>query len=147
MVFKQRIIVGEEDSPIRKMQSQAAQPFFSHNQHMYSITERPWDPPTDVYETCDSIVIKMEIAGVNQDNIDIILEDDTLLVKGWRQEENPSKKEHYLLMEIHYGRFERIFLLPRNFVAGKIEASYKSGFLNIIIPKLSKPSPVKIDID
>ena len=147
MAGRIKIAEKRDDDLFSLFNEQAAKPFFTHNRPMYSMVERPWDPPTDVYETRDNLVIKMEIAGVSQENIDVLLENDTLRVRGWRQEEAPCQKEHYLLMEIHYGRFERVFLLPHDFVPGKIEASYKNGFLIIMIPKLSKPSPVKIDID
>lgn len=121
--------------------------FFSIKHPTFSITERPWDPPTDVYETKDALVIKMEIAGVRRDDLDIILNEDTLIIRGRRDEEKTIEKENYHLMEIHYGKFERIFLLPNAIIPGKITATYERGFLIISVPKRRVPPSVKIKIE
>ena len=83
--------------------------YFSSQRPLFSLSGKMWNPPTDVYETSDSIVVKMEIAGVRQDKLEISLEENFLIIRGCRHEEHPLPKENYHLMEIRYGRFERVF--------------------------------------
>ncbi|MCD6386102.1 Hsp20/alpha crystallin family protein [Candidatus Sumerlaeota bacterium] len=137
----------DDDELLKNFPDEVIRSFFSISRPTFSIADRPWDPPTDVYETKDNLVIKMEIAGVRQEDLDIILNDDTLIVRGRRDEEVTSEKENYHLMEIHYGRFERIFVLPNAIIPGKITASYEKGFLIISVPKRRVPPSVKINIE
>jgi len=110
---------------------------FINRKPLFSLNQQPWNPPTDIYETPAEIVIKMELAGVNKDEINILLEKDILTVQGHRVESTPSKKKDYHLMEIHFGSFQRGFKLPLSLAKNNIQANYKDGFLIITIPKRS----------
>jgi HSP20 family protein len=122
--------------------------FFSSQRPLFSLSERIWNPPTDVYETCESMVIKMEIPGVKEENIDVSVENNLLLIRGRRLEEAPLRKENYYLMEISYGRFERVFALPSGLSLKDIAAEYKDGFLRVSIPKSkARTEGVKIKIE
>ncbi len=115
---------------------------------LFSLSRRPWNPPTDVYETQDFIVIKMELAGMNEDDIEITLENNILTIQGHRAEEHPGDKKNYHLMELHYGNFQRVFSLPGKFTRNDINATYKDGFLKITIPKTSAPPrEVKTEVE
>jgi HSP20 family protein len=92
-----------------------------------------WRPPTDVYETDDCIVVKVEIAGMAQEDFSISLEAKKLLISGIRRD--PAAKLGYQQMEILYGHFETQVLLPRAVEVEKIEARYQNGFLNVRLPK------------
>ena len=116
--------------------------------HLFSLSHRPWNPPTDVYETRDFIVIKMELAGTNEDDIEITLENNVLTIQGQRSEEPTAHKKNYHLMELHYGKFQRVFKLPQKIARNEINATYKDGFLKITIPKSpTQPRQVKIEVE
>lgn len=110
--------------------------FFSSQKPMFSLSERVWNPPTDVYETKDNIIIKIEISGMRKEDINISLEGNLLVVSGIREEESPVKKASIHLIEIHYGKFQRIFSFSPQLLLSDIIATYKEGFLKICIPKI-----------
>jgi HSP20 family protein len=94
-----------------------------------------WTPSVDVYETEDKIVILVDIAGVNKDNIDLTFYEDKLLIRGTRPVKIHSDPEIYYQMEINFGPFERIIYLPCSVDGERAEAVYKDGFLEIVLPK------------
>ncbi len=106
--------------------------------------ETHWRPPMDIYETVDSFVIKIEVAGIKPDeDIKVHLDRNVLTIKGYRKDRTELKKEHYHQAELNYGWFERSIALP-NVLAEDIEpqASYENGFLEIHLRK-EKPNPPK----
>ncbi len=121
--------------------------FFSSQRPLFSLSDKIWNPPTDLYETADSIVIKMEIAGVKNENIEIKIENSHLVIKGSRVEEPDAQKENYHLMEIHYGNFKRLFALPTKLSLNDIRAYYKDGFLKVVIPKIEGKRKKDISVD
>jgi HSP20 family protein len=121
--------------------------FFSSQKPLFSFSQKIWNPPTDVYETKDNVFIKMEIAGVSKEDIDITVEDNILRVRGLREDKPKVSMENYHIMEIHYGEFERTFRLPNNLKIENITANYKDGFLLISIPKIHyKPQEITVKI-
>ncbi len=96
---------------------------------------RPWNPPTDIYETEEAIIIRMEIAGVHEKDIKVSVDGNTLTVQGHRYEEAPTPRRNYHLMEIHYGVFHRVFHLSTSLDRDRIRADYRNGFLLINIPR------------
>ncbi len=94
-----------------------------------------WIPAVDVYETEDKIVVLVDIAGVNKENIDLTFQENKLLIRGTRPVRSYSNPEIYYQMEINFGPFERIINLPCPVDAEKAEAIYKEGFLEIVLPK------------
>jgi len=115
------------------------------------LSESVWQPPTDVYETSDEIVICMEIPCVRKEDISILLVDDVLTIRGRRLDGCSKKKVRYLQMEVHYGYFERSFVLPRQIDRTAIgDATYSGGFLRVAIPKSNRPpgpKPIKVKIE
>ena len=105
-----------------------------------------WRPPMDIYETVDSFVVKIEIAGIEpNEDLTIQLNRNVLTLKGYRQERTALKKEHYHQAELNYGPFERSIVLP-NILADDVEpvADYTNGFLEIHIPKAQVNKPKEI---
>ena len=105
-----------------------------------------WRPPMDIYETVDSFVVKIEIAGIEpSEDLKIQLNRNVLTLKGYRQERTVLKKEHYHQAELNYGPFERSIVLP-NILADDVEpvANYANGFLEIHIPKVRVNKPKEI---
>jgi HSP20 family protein len=95
-----------------------------------------WVPPTDVYETKGNIIVKVEVPGVNKKDINIRFAGENLVISGERIEEQKSEEKIFHEMEISYGPFEKaIYLGSIKIDTGKIEANYKDGFLEIILPK------------
>jgi len=92
-----------------------------------------WRPPTDVYETDDCIVVKVEIAGMDESDFEISLDARRLIISGMRRD--PAPKLGYQQMEILYGQFETGVQLPRAIDEEGIEATYHNGFLSISLPK------------
>jgi HSP20 family protein len=100
-----------------------------------------WRPPTDVYETDDFVVVKVEIAGMEEDHFSISLDAKRLLISGVRHD--PAAKLGYQQMEILYGHFEAEVYLPRAIDTDGIEATYQNGFLSVRLPK-AKPHHVPV---
>jgi HSP20 family protein len=110
--------------------------------------KRSFHPPMDIYETEDSLVIVLEIAGVRADDIQVLFEKGLLSISGTRTESCPAPKTQLHQMEIDYGYFERTLRVPFPLSADEIKATYREGFLTITIPKrrgsVSKTVEVKI---
>lgn len=103
--------------------------------------QRVWRPPTDVYETGEFFVVKVEVAGMQGDDFSISLDGRQLTIGGVRHD--PAAKLAYQQMEISYGSFETEVVLPRAIDAETIEATYQNGFLTVRLPK-AKPRQVPI---
>jgi HSP20 family protein len=95
--------------------------------------EAMWRPPTDVYETGDSAVVIVEIAGLGDGDFDISLIGRTLVISGERRD--PAEKLAYQQMEIRYGKFRTQVYLPWALDSGRIEATYENGFLKVLLRK------------
>jgi len=95
--------------------------------------QRMWQPPTDVYETGDAIVVKVEIAGACEKDLTISLDNRSLVVSGRRHD--PDRKLSYQQLEIPYGHFRTEVFLPYAVERDEIGAAYEAGFLKITLPK------------
>ncbi len=105
-----------------------------------------WMPPADMYETDNSIVLKVELAGVDKEDVDIEVEDGTLILKGERKSRNLDD-EHYHRMELSYGSFYRVFSLPSATDKDAIKANFSSGVLEVTIPKAPGPVSKHIEVE
>jgi HSP20 family protein len=103
---------------------------------------RNWRPPTDVYESDDCIIVKVEIAGMDQEKFDITYFKNTLNISGCRSDENSSIKAFHQL-EIGYGEFLTSVEISVPIQDDKSEAIYQNGFLIISLPK-SHPKNILI---
>ena len=92
-----------------------------------------WNPPTDVYETEDNYVIKVEIAGMRDEDFEVAFENNILMISGYRSDLNERRAYHQ--MEIRFGRFELAVEIPAPVDIEKATAEYKDGFLTIVLPK------------
>lgn len=106
-----------------------------------------WSPPVDIYETASSVVLKAEIPGIGQDEIDIKIEDNVLVLKGERQFEKKSEDETYHRIERSYGNFVRTFTLPNSVDKQGVKASYEAGVLKIVMPKKGEKKPKRIQVE
>lgn len=103
---------------------------------------RNWRPPTDVYESDDCIIVKVEIAGMDQEKFKITYFKNTLNISGCRTDENSSIKAFHQL-EIGYGDFSTSIEINMPIQVDKSEAIYQNGFLIISLPK-SHPKNILI---
>lgn len=98
-----------------------------------------WRPPTDVYETEDAIVVRVEIAGMRRDDFYIALQDRRLSIGGLRGHEHDGSHVHHQL-EVNYGEFRTEVELPVAVDSEGIEAVYEEGFLRVTLPRLAPRS-------
>ncbi|HET7099633.1 MAG TPA: Hsp20/alpha crystallin family protein, partial [Terriglobia bacterium] len=112
------------------------------------VSPRAWVPPADIYETDDSLVLKAELPGINPDEVEIRVEDNTLYLKGERKFEKDVKEENLHRVERSYGTFTRSFALPNTIDADKVKAAYENGILTLTMPKReeAKPRTIKINV-
>ena len=103
-------------------------------------------PPVDVYEDEHNVVLKLEVPGVNEQDLDIQLENNTLTVKGERKFEKEEKEENFHRIERRYGSFVRTFRLPNIVDSEKVEANYDKGVLRISVAKKAEAKPKQIKV-
>lgn len=113
----------------------ASQRWVSARQH------KAWRPPTDVYETDDCVVVRVEIAGMEDEDFGLSLDSKRLIISGIRRD--PASKLSFQQMEILYGHFETDVHLARAIEEDEIEATYQNGFLVVHLPKV-KPRHVPV---
>src|SRR6202451_3118274 len=111
-------------------------------------TTRPWAPSVDIFETDNELVLKADIPGVDQKDIDIQLENGTLSLKGERKFERDEKNKGFHRQERSYGSFVRYFTLPDTVDTEHVKAEYKAGVLSITLPKkeIAKPKAIKVQV-
>ena len=98
-----------------------------------------WVPNTDVYATDNSLVIKVELAGMKSDSLEITVEGNRLRIAGTRPDGCRANKCNFLVMEISYGPFESILELPPGYDLTQAKAVYVNGFLRIDVPTALQP--------
>lgn len=105
-------------------------------------------PAVDVYEDEQGIQLKIEIPGIEEKDIDVRLENQTLTVRGERKFAKDSKEENFRRIERRYGSFVRSFTLPQTVDGENVKAAYDKGVLSIALPKkeAAKPKQIKIDV-
>lgn len=107
---------------------------------------RAWAPAVDIYEDHNEIVVKAELPGVKQEDIDIQVSGDTLTLRGERRFEDREKKDNYVRVERAYGSFARSFTIGVPIQADRVTASYKDGVLAIRLPKSEEVKPKKVQV-
>lgn len=105
----------------------------AHGSVPWHVRTNVWCPPTDMYETETSFVVKVEIAGANDEDIEVILQEDLLLISGVRSDSSEHRAYHQ--MEIPFGKFSVNITLPVSVNIDGAMAEYRNGFLTIELPK------------
>jgi HSP20 family protein len=103
-------------------------------------------PPVDVYEDEQNLVLKLEIPGVNEEDLNVSLENNTLTIQGERKFEKEEKEENFHRIERRFGSFTRTFRLPNTVDTEKVEANYDKGILKIMLAKRAEAKPKQIKI-
>ncbi|MCB0103675.1 MAG: Hsp20/alpha crystallin family protein [Anaerolineales bacterium] len=99
----------------------------------WQVKSSVWDPPTDVLETEKTYIVRMEIAGMREENFDVVVQNDTLFITGFRPD-FPARMA-YLQMEIRSGKFAAVVELPGAVDVDSASAEYQDGFLTVTLPK------------
>ena len=94
-----------------------------------------WSPPTDVYETEASFIVRVEVAGMKDEDFEVAIENNVLMISGNRSDLN--QRRAYLQMEIRFGKFEIAVEIPVSVEIERSVAEYKDGFLVVQLPKAS----------
>lgn len=105
-----------------------------------------WTPSVDIYESENALVLSAELPGIEEDDIEIKIENNTLTLKGERKFEKETKEENYHRVERAYGSFSRSFTLPHYIDHDKIKAEHENGVLKITMPKKPELKPRKVKI-
>ncbi len=105
-----------------------------------------WTPAMDVYETDKKFVVKAELPGMKEDDIDVSVTGDTLIIKGEKQAESEINEDNYYSIERTYGSFSRSIVLPSTENPEKIEAKYEDGVLEVSLPKFAEVKPKKVKV-
>lgn len=113
---------------------------------MFSLYERSWKPPMDIYETIKEVIVIAEIAGIDKEKLEVEISSMAIRIKGSRNELSRVENVTYRLAEIQYGAFERILYFPVPIDTENVTASYANGFLQIRLAKLSSNKTLKISI-
>jgi HSP20 family protein len=104
-----------------------------YNSVIWHVRSNVWRPPTDVYETEEIVIVRMEIAGMRDEDLEVAVQDSLLLVSGSRSDSAERKAYHQ--MEIPFGKFSVSIDLPVQVNTEDAIAEYKDGFLTIQLPK------------
>jgi len=111
-------------------------------------SSRPWSPAVDIYETENELVLKADLPELNQKDIDVRMENQTLTIAGERKFEKDEAKKGFHRIERSYGQFVRSFAVPNTFDTEKISAEFHNGVLTVSLPKkeAAKPRQVKVEV-
>lgn len=109
--------------------------------------EGMWQPPVDIYEDAQQVVIKAELPGMDQQDIDVRIDNGTLILRGERKHDQDVRKENFHRIERFYGTFQRSFFLPQNVDQAKVSASCDRGVLTIILPKKEETKSHQITVE
>jgi HSP20 family protein len=112
-----------------------------------SLTTSSFAPAVDVYEDEHKISLKIEVPGIDEKDIDIRVENNTLTVHGERKIEKEEKEENYRRVERQYGSFTRTFTLPTTVDTEKVSADYDKGVLKVSLPKKAEAKPKQIKVN
>jgi len=105
-----------------------------------------WTPAVDIFETPESIVIRAEVPGLEQNEIEVEVKDSTLILQGERRFEEAGSR-NYHRVERPYGRFRRVFTLPITVQQDRVQAVLKNGVLDITLAKEEKAKPKRVQVE
>ncbi|MGA2833358.1 MAG: Hsp20/alpha crystallin family protein [Terracidiphilus sp.] len=103
-------------------------------------------PAVDIYEDAQKVMLKLEVPGIDQKDLDVRIEDHTLTVKGERKFESEEKEQNFHRIERRYGSFYRAFTLPNTVDTENVAASYNAGVLKLELKKKPEAQPKQIEI-
>jgi HSP20 family protein len=112
-----------------------------------ALTSTSFAPPVDIYEDEHNITLKLEVPGIDEKDIDVRIQDNTLTVHGERTIEKEEKEENFRRVERQYGSFTRSFTLPSSVDPEQVSADYDKGVLKINLSKKAEATPKQIKVN
>ena len=112
-----------------------------------ALTTTSLAPPVDIYEDEHNIILKIEVPGIDEKEIDVRIQNNTLTVHGERKIEKEEKEENFRRVERQYGSFTRSFTLPSSVDPAQVSAHCDKGVLKIILAKRVEAKPVQIKVN
>lgn len=149
---KQEVSVEEEsveEKPIierpkaRVKKAEKAKP---NNQEKKELFEAEGQLAIDLYQTDSEVVIQAPIAGVKKEDLDIMIENDLIVIKGKREEPEETEEKNYFYQECYWGPFSRQVIMPVEGDPSRAEATMKNGILTIRIPRIEREKKRKLEI-
>src|SRR6202167_2631555 len=111
-----------------------------------ALSNTAFAPPVDVYEDEHGVTLKIEVPGIDENDIDVRIENNTLTVHGERNFEKEEKEENYRRVERQYGSFTRTFSLPNTVDQESVQADYDKGVLKVKLTKKAEAKPKQIKV-
>ena len=105
-----------------------------------------WAPAFDVYEEKDNFVVKAELPGLKKEDINVSLQDGSLVISGERKSETKSEGAEVYRAERYFGKFQRSVSVPTPVAANAVAAEYKDGILTVTLPKSEEAKPKQIEV-
>jgi HSP20 family protein len=130
----------------RRFEDIFGRPFIPAMWRRIPVVEMGWAPAIEVFEKEDKFMVKAELPGMKEEDIDVSVVGDTLTIKGERKAETEVKEEDYYCCERSYGSFSRSIALPSSVDAKRIEASYEDGVLEVSLPKAPEVKAKKVAV-
>src|ERR1700681_3110247 len=112
-----------------------------------ALTTTAFAPPVDVYEDEHNVTLKIELPGIDEKDVDVRIENNTLTVHGERKFEKEEKEENYRRVERQYGSFTRSFTLPTTVDPESVTANYDKGVLKVKLSKKAEAKPKQIKVN
>ncbi len=107
-----------------------------------------WTPAVDIHESENhDLVMKAELPGMTREDIEVTVENSTLVLKGTKKFDAAVKEESYRRIERTYGAFHRSFTLPNTVDAAKVSADFKNGILTVVLPFREEAKPRSINVE
>ncbi len=106
-----------------------------------------WSPAIDMYDAKDNVVIKADLPGLKKEDIEVSVQDNVLTIKGEKKRSSEAKEDDYLRTERFFGTFYRSITLPTEVDRDRIQAKFKDGVLELVLPKKEEVKPKQIQID
>ena len=119
----------------------------SYGDREEALTTSTFAPPVDVYEDEHNVILKIEVPGIEEKDLDVRVENNTLTVHGERKFEKEEKEENFRRVERQYGTFTRSFTLPNTVDTDSIQANYEKGILKLQLAKKSEAKPKQIKVN
>lgn len=136
-----------ELSTLQDRMNRLFQDSFGREGREEALSTTAFAPAVDVYEDEHSITLKIEVPGIDEKDIDVRLENNTLTVHGERKFEKEEKEENYRRIERQYGSFTRSFTLPNTIDTDSISANYDKGVLKVSLAKKAEAKPKQIKVN
>jgi HSP20 family protein len=132
---------------VAALQNRVNSLFRDFNEGESSLTTTSFIPAVDIYEEEKKIILKLEVPGVPEKDLDVTVENNTLTVKGERKFEKEEKEENFHRIERRYGSFSRAFTLPASVETESIDAKYENGVLKLELKKKAEAQPKQIKVN